>query len=418
MNSMWDRLAPLFGPIGLNPDVPGRRELCHRLLTEWTDERLVCFTPDAIAERAAQLALPAPMRCAAVECAQWLQTDAPWLRVAAVLRSLLLEVPDARDSAPQVAIEFRPPSITLHPAAPMLAAVVYLSATELPAALHRGRGIAPEVTCATLADLARWIDHYHTRTGHWGLENVRWLLWHWQGDLFELGRLQYQFAPFPWDYHVWRNRANTEFAILAATGVEVRGDGLPQGTNGERDDLHGWVAHYAEDTRGITGHAVTETGIIARESRTLAAAEWVRVGERNNRALSMHIPAGSPLDPVACADSLAQARHFFERHFPEDDIRLLYMNSWLLDPQLGQLLPATANLAQFQQIYRLVPVADANARQLLDRVFGSENPDLAKAPRDTRLRRLVLEHMEAGGQWRNGGGLRTWSLPKFAPQNQ
>ncbi|MEQ4208469.1 acyltransferase domain-containing protein [Actinopolymorpha sp. B9G3] len=60
--------------------------------------------------------------------------------------------------------------------------------------------------------------------------------------------------------------------------------------------------------------------------------------------LSVHIPDYcGPLSPQACNNSFAAAREFFARHFPGERYRIAVCESWLLDTQLAEYLPADSN---------------------------------------------------------------------------
>jgi hypothetical protein len=54
------------------------------------------------------------------------------------------------------------------------------------------RGISREITIATLKDINVWFDNYKQATGKTGLGEFSWLRYHYTGDLFKLGRLQYR----------------------------------------------------------------------------------------------------------------------------------------------------------------------------------------------------------------------------------
>src|SRR5262249_30698373 len=117
--------------------------------------------------------------------------------------------------------------------------------------------------------------------------------------------------------------------------------------------------------------------------------------------LHIHIPAGSPMDPAACGESFAAASTFFGRHFPERPFVAFTCSSWLLDPTLQALLPAASNIARFQREVYLLP-GRAAGKSTLVRVFGDVPPDLTHAPRDTTLRRAILDHLLAGGHLSGG----------------
>lgn len=65
---------------------------------------------------------------------------------------------------------------------------------------HRERGVDEDVTAATLADVGRQLAITRTMLGRFGLENWWWILAHYTGTLFQLGRLQYLLRPqHPWE---------------------------------------------------------------------------------------------------------------------------------------------------------------------------------------------------------------------------
>ena len=48
----------------------------------------------------------------------------------------------------------------------------------------------------------------------------------------------------------------------------------------------------------------------------------------------------------------------------------------------------------------LLPLAGADDSQMFDRVFGRRYDDIGQAPQDTLLRRAIVNHILAGGQFR------------------
>ncbi|MFB7670912.1 acyltransferase domain-containing protein [Kitasatospora purpeofusca] len=72
-----------------------------------------------------------------------------------------------------------------------LATLLFVALAPLARAHHRSLGIPAEVTGSTLADLGRQLAVSRWR-GRSGLGNARWLTLHFRGELFQLGRLQFQ----------------------------------------------------------------------------------------------------------------------------------------------------------------------------------------------------------------------------------
>lgn len=126
--------------------------------------------------------------------------------------------------------------------------------------------------------------------------------------------------------------------------------------------------------------------------------------------LSVHIPQTGPLLPEEVDASFDAARTFFAEHFGDFPAQDLHCSSWLLDPQLVEVLSPTSNMVAFQRRWRLVgepKPADAATIYFVFRrraAPGSEL-DLTGLPRRTTLERAVLDHLDTGGHWYSWTGL-------------
>ncbi|OON74746.1 acyltransferase [Streptomyces tsukubensis] len=89
--------------------------------------------------------------------------------------------------------------------------LVFVAALPLVRAHHRELGIPEEISRHTLADLGRHLAVHRRRTGTTGLLVPRWIRLHFHGELYQLGRLQFQ-----------RVRAGRKArALAAAEGVTL-----------------------------------------------------------------------------------------------------------------------------------------------------------------------------------------------------
>jgi len=118
--------------------------------------------------------------------------------------------------------------------------------------------------------------------------------------------------------------------------------------------------------------------------------------------LEMHIPPGGGMTPARCAESMRMALGFFPRHFPERTFKGFTCASWILNPRFGSILPPTANLRRFQSEVYLYPVP-SGGRDGLYFIFGAGEIDPASAPRDTSIRRTLLDELAAGHPLLSGG---------------
>ncbi|MFG2719477.1 acyltransferase domain-containing protein [Streptomyces sp. NPDC048416] len=219
---------------------------------------------------------------------------------------------------------------------PVFTAVAALPYTK---AYHRERGIPQDVSRRTLADLGRHIALHHRRYGIGGLAAPHWLRLHVRGEIYQLGRLQFQRSE-----------------LGQRTGRAVRAAGFDAGPG----DL----------------------------------------------CLNLHIPdCNGPLTPRACTDSIARARTFFARHFPEERHRVAVCHSWLLDEQLRDHLPQDSNILRFQGLFRSAYKDDEPAdREPVGFVFGDPELPLGDLPQRTTVQRAVTQHLLRGGHWYRGHG--------------
>ena len=109
--------------------------------------------------------------------------------------------------------------------------------------------------------------------------------------------------------------------------------------------------------------------------------------------LNLHVPEeGGPLTPAAVDASLARARELFPQY---DEARI---TSWLLDPQLADLLGETSNIVRFQRRFEIVGAGDEDAR-VVEFVFHTLDARLDELPRETRLQRAIVDHLQSGGHF-------------------
>ncbi|SCG67815.1 acyltransferase domain-containing protein [Micromonospora humi] len=138
--------------------------------------------------------------------------------------------------------------------------------------------------------------------------------------------------------------------------------------------------------------------------------ELGRLQHQRGDTIGLHIPESGPMTPAAVDASLDAARAFFPRHFPDERHTEFSCGSWLLDPQLREYLPAGSNIIRFQRRFTLEPYQEPDGIdadvEVLRFVFRTLSTPPDRLPRDTALRRAVLDHWAAGRHWR-------WRVGRF-----
>ena len=228
------------------------------------------------------------------------------------------------------------------------------------------------------------------RQGNIGLTywNPEWVRISASGDLVRLGRLE--FLPLAWKqpFRVYTHASSGEVVVLALPGQRFTDEGLLVGDTT-------WDAMFEETDDAIIGTPVSPHGIALPRLVRLPKAEWNLALTNGDAVLDMHVPGEGALSIPVLRDAMAEAVPFFERFYPDHHFVAYVCDSWLFSPQLADLLGPASNIVRWQREGYMVP-SHNDQSDFLAFTFGSNSIDLLTAPRDTRLRRAVIDHLAAG----------------------
>jgi hypothetical protein len=293
--------------------------------------------------------------------------------------------------------------------ADMYRPLVFLTMLPAMIARHRAMGIDEQIIRDTADDLPLWMEEHHRKFGRWGTcDSAGWFCVHLNGELFKLGRLQFEFGEFELPFVILQDDAGRPHAVVKGQHL-IRADGqFASADHGiDQNAADNWTTLYTdhENDADIIGHAAEESGSISSTVYSFPTDSYKRLVAPGDPIISVHIPARGKLDLAACEASFTQARDFFQRYFPAYNARIFTCSSWLMDPQLTGLKQSQSNLSRFVKLFHSLPIPSGNSDQMFERVFDNEC-DIATLPRDTSLRRDILAHIEAGGRWRSASGYR------------
>ena len=269
--------------------------------------------------------------------------------------------------------------------------------------VHRRRGIPEAVSRACCSHFPVSLQLY--RDHHDDCIGVRprvlyWLRNHIRGDLIRLGRLEYMVKPFGGRLMAWRHRQTHNVIALSTDGVPFDENGIGVANQASA----AWTSTLIEEEDSVTGTPISPLGFAQPEPVTLSRELWQPVLRAGDPILEVHIPAGGDMSPENCHASMQQASEFFPRHFPEMPFVGFACGSWILNPELERIYRPGSNIVLWQRELYLYPTANRpDSRSGLYFVFGTDDVDLAAAPRDTSLRRALLDHLATGGRLLGGG---------------
>jgi hypothetical protein len=398
------KLRAAIAALGLPPDAAAKARAAWgkdwaRSGRAYKPGRVAFLAPAAVRGLCRRVKMPADAAVALLQAARGVASSPALERIAWHCHWMLV-----RSGTPQLGAAYRWPILGEKFGEPgrLVYALVCLSALPRLEKINARRGVPPRITRDTMADVEVWMRDYLARHGRWGFDRQGWLMLHCHARNFRLGRLQFEPAVFKQSIAVYRHARTGEAVALAGHGSRFDHGG--RFTSAKAPTAGGgWRATLTRRGQTIRGYPISPLGFALRQAVELDARQWKPALKKGDPVLYVHVPAMGPMDFDACGKSFAAAMRFFPRHFPKHKFKAFCSGSWLFDDQLGDHLPAESNIVRFQREFYLLPLEEASDFQTWERVFGSKPEDLARAPRDTALRRAILDHALKGGRWRAAG---------------
>lgn len=128
--------------------------------------------------------------------------------------------------------------------------------------------------------------------------------------------------------------------------------------------------------------------------------EWVQDG----RAVSLHVPSDADISLLCCRQSLARFDEFARAFFPKNQPRPIGIDSWLLSPVLGELLPPDSKINRFRTCFRLTRWDQENTG-FMQWIFGRNDIPTEELPETTTLQKKVKARLLQGQPVGTGCGV-------------
>lgn len=186
-------------------------------------------------------------------------------------------------------------------------------------------------------------------------------------------------------------------SIALATDRHFHKSGFPLGSKHFEDEDGSFYATVTEDENSYIGYPYLENGYVSKEKIILSKNEWEKKISPLDRVIKLHIPKGAKFTPKTVEKSFEEAISFMKKYYPEEKPCAICCTSWLIDPQLAEILPETSNIANFGKMFARFAQKN-DGKDALRFVFGimDDNPDFDSLPEDTSLYRALKAHYKSG----------------------
>lgn len=232
-----------------------------------------------------------------------------------------------------------------------------------------------------------------------GVHDFQWKMNFYTCSIFLLDRFFFIPHRFQDAFTMYRHRKTRAASALRHAGGTFRRDGQQDGINGVFDADGAFRSSWREDDTKVTANRINPLGFVEREPITLAKREWEPALQPGDIMLALHVPSGPGYTPERLKSSMAMAVEFYERYFPELDIKGFWSESWLYDSRLSLVLDAEkSNIVRVQRQMYTYPIQEGDGMLRLE-VFGDRGADPSGARLETSLQKAIAEYMSTGARF-------------------
>ncbi|MBO5938253.1 MAG: hypothetical protein J6Q82_01985 [Clostridia bacterium] len=259
--------------------------------------------------------------------------------------------------------------------------------------LH-SREVPEDIYLLTIRDVFNGSLHnYNNLFGRDGFEATRIFRWNQRlidCTILHIGLLNFEMRKkFIEAAVVLRNKAG-EAAILVHD-QPVSASGIIAGSAGAEEEA--FFGAFTETDEYYEGYPIDSwNAIISPEKKRYPKSEWeLYIGE-NDPVISVHIPKSKDFTPENMEKAYADCLNVLEKSFPEYKPKAFYCHSWLMEPQLRDMMKPTSNILAFQGKYLRFPRI-SDGRAVL--IFLFSDPTITNwedLPENSSLQRAVKQH--------------------------
>lgn len=243
------------------------------------------------------------------------------------------------------------------------------------------------------------------RHGRPGLDKLyfNWITLYLYGLIFPCGGFKFNLSTNGRFFYVLKNKENGQVAVLLHDR-DIHRSGHILGAAGMEDPEGAFHVEVTETEDGWLGYPTDEKGLVQATLCSYPKSQWELAVKPGDCVLAIHLPGGMKLSEQvtrqAIADAFAHAKKYYADYAP----KAIHCGSWLLNPELKEVLGEGSNIAAFASLFHLHPTK-CDGTSVFNFVFKtSVDPELATLPEDTRLQRYLKAKYLAGGHHLNFGG--------------
>lgn len=228
------------------------------------------------------------------------------------------------------------------------------------------RGIPLENRLAVHGKYENFLILQKQKYGYYAIVPTKynWLRYYFTSNIFPIGNLEFELMPFPSADYVFEAKDGNVCPLREITEYD----------------------QYYEGKRILRGGS-------SFENAKLSKAEYNLVVKPGDYVLNIHIPHGAKVGVDFYKQDFEKAETFFNKYYPEMEIKVFACCSWLMDPELFTILKPESNILSFQSLFNCYPT-ESEGKEVFSFVFKEEPTDYSLLPEDTSLMRALKKRYQ------------------------
>ncbi len=235
-----------------------------------------------------------------------------------------------------------------------------------------------------------------SHNGEPGYDLLNWSQKYIEGKLFPINRLEIElFAAFDAKAIVFQNAAGD--IISLAHDLVLHRSGRALGAVHFKDEEGAWTASVKETENAWVGYPFLANSLVSKDEVKLLKSDWKLMLQHGDSVVHIHIPPIGKMTPELIDETLDETKSFLKAYYPEFKYKAFACESWLMDPQLEEMLGEDSNIVKFsRRFHRLTRKNDGNG--IFDFVFrkADYNFDIKELPENTTLEKKLKQHYLEG----------------------
>jgi len=267
------------------------------------------------------------------------------------------------------------------------------------------RNLPEDVIQNTLGQFEACIFIYALRFDHLGLNKryFDWLQHYVDCEILNINRLRFEILTLEDPIYLLRSRITGEQVLLMG-GPEMNAEGLYADT--PPVEPCAFCAHFRETDHFFQGNPVSPRGRCLPRTQQLPKTEYDLILKPGDTCLSVHIPDQGDFSRESCEQSYSRAADIFRSHFPELSVKAFHCHSWMMAPELEDILKPGSRITAFSSRYLRYPIP-TRGEDVLNFVFLLKYKTYEDLAEDTSLQRALKKRYVNGEYLYEYGGIFT-----------